>query len=84
MVTLDVTEQNKQFAKQQIEAFKKIDAGSWRYMNVEAWRGIVCEMVAGKWFEQNFVIDKTVKGLDDSGIVDDCDMIINGKKVEIK
>ena len=25
MVTLDVTEQNKQFAKQQIEAFKKID-----------------------------------------------------------
>ena len=36
MVTLEVTEQNKQFAKQQIEAFKKIDAGSWRYMNVEA------------------------------------------------
>ncbi|WP_418637664.1 hypothetical protein [Winogradskyella sp.] len=84
MVILEVTEQDKTFAKQQIEAFKKIDAGSWRYTNVEAWRGIVCEMVAGKWFEENFNIDKSAKGLDDSGIVDDCDMIINGKKVEIK
>jgi hypothetical protein len=64
MVILEVTEQDKQFAKQQIEAFKKIDAG--------------------KWFEENFKIDKSAKGLDDSGIVDDCDMIINAKKVEIK
>lgn len=84
MVILEVTEQDKQFAKQQIEAFKKIDAGSWRYTNVEAWRGIVCEMVAGKWFEENLEIDKSAKGLDDSGIFDDCDMIINAKKVEIK
>lgn len=84
MVTLEVTELDKQFAKQQIEAFKKIKAGSWRYANVEAWRGIVCEILAGKWFEQNFEINKSAKGLDDSGIVDDCDMIINTKKVEIK
>lgn len=84
MVILKVTEEDKQFAKQQIEAFLKIDAGSWRYANVEAWRGIVCEMLAGKWLEENFKIDKAAKGLDDSGIVDDCDMIINGKKVEIK
>jgi len=84
MVILEVTEQDKQFAKKQIEAFKKIDAGNWRYTNVEAWRGIVCEMVTGKWFEENFEIDKSVKGLDDSGIIDDCDMIINSKKVEIK
>ena len=34
--------------------------------------------------EQNFKVDKSAKGLDDSGVVDDCDMIINAKKVEIK
>lgn len=84
MVILKVSEQDKLFAKQQIEAFKKIDAGSWRYTNVEAWRGIVCEMLASKWFEQNYKIDKIAKGLDDSGIFDDCDMIINAKKVEVK
>lgn len=84
MITLQVTEQDKQFAKDQIEAFKKIDAGRWRYTNVEAWRGVVCEMLTSKWLEQHFKIDKSAKGLDDSGIVDDCDMIINGKKVEIK
>lgn len=84
MIVLTVTAQDKEFAKQQIEAFKKIDAGSWRYKDVEAWRGIVCEMLASKWLEQNFKVDKAAKGLDDSGIVDDCDMIINGKKIEIK
>lgn len=84
MVILKVSEQDKQFAKQQIEAFKKIEAGSWRYTNVEAWRGIVCEMLTSKWFEENFEIEKSAKELDDSGIVDDCDMIINAKKVEIK
>lgn len=84
MLTVKVTEQDKLFAKQQIEAFKKIDAGSWRYSGVEAWRGIVCEMLTSKWLEENFEIEKPAKGLDDSGIVDDCDMIINSKKVEIK
>lgn len=84
MVQLKVTEEDKKFAKQQIEEFEKIDAGSWRYKDVEAWRGIVCEMLASKWFEQNFKIDKKAKGLDNSGIIDDCDMIINSKKIEIK
>lgn len=84
MVVVQVTEKDKLFAIQQIEAFKKIKAGSWRYSNVEAWRGIVCEMLASKWLEENFTIEKSAKGLDDSGIVDDCDMIINSKKVEIK
>lgn len=84
MLILKVTEYDKEFAKRQIEAFKKIDAGSWRYTDVEAWRGIVCEMLASKWFEQNFSVAKSAKGLDDSGVVDDCDMIINAKKVEIK
>lgn len=84
MLILKVNEYDKEFAKRQIDAFKKIDAGSWRYNDVEAWRGIVCEMLASKWFEQNFEVTKSAKGLDNSGIVDDCDMIINAKKVEIK
>ena len=84
MLILKVSEQDKDFAKRQIEAFKKIDAGSWRYTDVEAWRGIVCEMLASKWFEQNYEVAKSAKGLDTSGIIDDCDMIINTKKVEIK
>lgn len=84
MITLKVTESDKQFAKVQIEAFKKIEAGSWRYSNVEAWRGIVCEILTSKWLESKFNVSKPAKGLDNSGIVDDCDLIINGKKVEIK
>lgn len=84
MILIKVSEEDKQFAKQQVQAFEKIDAGSWRYTNVEAWRGIVCEMLASKWLKEKYNVDKDAKGLDDSGIVDDCDMIINGKKIEIK
>jgi hypothetical protein len=84
MITVKVTEEDKQFAKQQIEAFEKIDAGSWRYKGVEAWRGIVCEMVVSKWLASKFIIEKEAKGLDDSGVVDDCDLIILNKTVEIK
>jgi hypothetical protein len=84
MTTVKVTEEDKQFAKQQIEAFEKIDAGSWRYKGVEAWRGIVCEMVVSKWLASKFIIEKEAKGLDDSGVVDDCDLIILNKTVEIK
>jgi len=84
MILIKVSEEDKQFAKQQIQAFEKIDAGSWRYSDVEAWRGIVCEMLTSKWLKEKFNADKDAKGLDDSGIVDDCDMIINGKKIEIK
>ena len=84
MITVKVTKEDKQFAKQQIEAFEKIDAGSWRYKDVEAWRGIVCEMVVSKWLASKFIIEKEAKGLDDSGVVDDCDLIILNKTVEIK
>ena len=84
MIKIKVSEKDIKFAKEQIEAFKKIDQGQWRYKNVEAWRGIVCEMITSKWLQQNFKVDKIAKGLDDSGIVDNCDMIINSKKVEIK
>lgn len=84
MIRIKVTETDISFAKQQIEEFKKIEAGSWRYKNVEAWRGIVCEMLTSKWLEENFDVQESAKGLDTSGIVDDYDLMINDKKVEIK
>ena len=84
MINLEVTKKDKDFAKKQIEDFEKIKQGKWRYENVETWRGVVCEMVTSKWIEQNFKVDKPAKGLDNSGVFDDCDMIINSKKVEIK
>lgn len=84
MITIKVSEKDKEFAKNQIEEFKKIEAGNWRYTNVEAWRGIVCEMITSKWLSENFNVEKEAKGLDNSGIVDDCDLIISSKKVEIK
>ena len=84
MIIIKVTEKDIEFAKLQIEEFKKIDAGSWRYTNVEAWRGIVCEMLTSKWLENNYIVTQPAKGLDNSGIVDDCDLIINNKKIEIK
>lgn len=84
MIIIQVSEEDKLFAKKQIDAFKKIKAGSWRYTDVEAWRGIVCEILACKWLASKYTIDKLAKGLDTTGIVDECDMIINSKKVEIK
>jgi len=84
IVEIEVTQKDIDFAKKQIEEFKKIDAGSWRYKNVEAWRGIVCEMLTSKWLEENFNVTKSAKGLDNSGIVDDYDLLINDKKIEIK
>ena len=34
------------------------------------------------WKKYN--VEKKVKGLDTSGVIDDCDLIINSKKIEIK
>jgi hypothetical protein len=84
MLKIKVTEEDKQFAKQQIKAFERTQYGKWRYTNVEAWRGIVCEMLTSKWLQQKFNVEKSAKGLDTSGIVDECDLMISGKKVEIK
>lgn len=84
MIKIEVSDSDIQFAKNQIEAFERTENGSWRFEYVEAWRGIVCEMLTGKWFEQNYQVEKKVKGLDTSGVLDDCDMIINKKKIEIK
>jgi hypothetical protein len=84
IITVKVTEEDKEFAKNQIKAFEKIYAGSWRYKDVEAWRGIVCEMLVSKWLASKFKIDKEAKGLDDSGVIDDFDLIVENKTVEVK
>ena len=84
MINIPVLETDKDFARDQIKAFEQIKEGQYRYTDVEAWRGVVCEMLTGKWLEQNYNVEKPAKGLDNSGLYDDCDMVINSKKVEIK
>lgn len=84
MIILKVKEEDKTYAKLQIKEFEKIKEGSWRYSDVEAWRWIVCEMLASKWLERYYNVTKKAKWLDSSWIFDDCDLIINDKKVEIK
>lgn len=84
MIILPVKSEFIAKAKEQIKAFEQIEAGSWRYTNVEAWRGIVCEFVVQEWLKDNFIIEVEAKGLDTSGIVDECDVVINGIKIEIK
>ena len=44
-IELIVTDEWKEFAKNQIKDFEKTPQGQWRYADVEAWRGIVCEML---------------------------------------
>lgn len=84
MITINVSQSDIDFAKNQIEEFKKIEAGSWRYSGVEAWRGIVCEMLASKWLSQKFNVQEEATGLLPTGIEDDYDLIVNDKKIEIK
>lgn len=83
-INIEVRQSDIDFAKNQIDEFKKIQQGKYRYIGVEAWRGVVCEMLTSKWLENNYNVEKPAKGLDSSGIIDDCDMVINSKKVEIK
>ena len=84
IINIEVKHSDKDFAKNQIEEFKKIEQGKYRYNGVEAWRGVVCEMLTSRWLGENYNVDKPAKGLDNSGVIDDCDMIVNSKKVEIK
>lgn len=84
MIEIQVTQEAIKRAKQQISEFEKTEAGQWRYQNVEAWRGVVCEMLVSEWLAERFDVTVPAKGLDTSGNVDDYDLIINGKKVEIK
>ena len=83
-INIEVRQSDIDFAKNQIAEFKKIEQGKYRYTGVEAWRGIVCEMLTSKWLQSNYNVEKPAKGLDNSGVIDDCDMIINSKKLEIK
>lgn len=84
MIKIKVSDKDKLFAKNQIAEFEKIKEGQWRYKNVEAWGGIVCEMVTAKWLEDNYEVKETAKGLDTSGKIDDFDLIVNNYKVEVK
>ncbi len=84
MIELTVTDEEIAFAKNQIAEFTRSEAGNWRYDNVEAWRGVVCEMIVSKWLEENFDVQVKAKGIDTSGNEDDYDLKINEKKVEIK
>ena len=84
MITLSVSDNDIQFAKEQIKRFTEIPQGKWRYEGVEAWRGIVCEMLTSEWLEQNFKVQERAKGLDTTGVPDDYDLVISNKKVEIK
>lgn len=81
---IDVKEKDKTFAKKQIDDFKKIPQGRYRYTNVEAWRGIVCEILTVEWLAKKYNLPIKAKGLDDSGVYDDYDVLINDKKIEIK
>ena len=84
MIEISVTEEDINFAKKQISEFEKIEEGKWRYSDVEAWRGVVCEMLVSNWLGLKFNVNVKAKGLDTSGIYDEYDLIINSKKIEIK
>jgi hypothetical protein len=75
-------------AKSQVGAFKATKKGKYRYSGVEAWKGVVCELIVSAWlrykFSRLYIGIKEAKGLDCSGVYDDYDMLINGKKIEIK
>lgn len=75
-------------AKKQVSNFEKTEKGKYRYSKVEAWKGVVCELIVSAWlsykFHRIYKDIKEAKGLDTSGLYDDYDMIINGKKIEIK
>eukprot|EP01156_Anaeramoeba_ignava_P018624 Anaeramoba_ignava/a92356_36.p1 GENE.a92356_36~~a92356_36.p1 ORF type:complete len:164 (-),score=10.90 a92356_36:140-631(-) len=84
MIVIKVEQSDIDFAKNQIEEFKKIKAGQWRYSGVEAWRGIVCEMITSNWLKEKFNVEEEATGLLPTGIEDAYDLIISGKKIEIK
>ena len=84
MIHIPVTIEDIDFAKNQIAAFEQSDYGTWRYRDVEAWRGVVCEMLASRWLTSQFGAEVQAKGIDTSGNCDLFDVLIKGKKIEIK
>lgn len=83
-ISIDVTEEIKRKAKEQVKEFEQTQKGSYRYKGVKAWRGVACEFIASDWLTKNFDVEEEAKGLDTSGKYDEQDMIINKKKIEIK
>ena len=84
MITIPVPLEKIEFAKKQISEFEKISAGRWRYKNVEAWRGIVCEILTSDWLKNFYNVIESAKGLDNSGIYDSYDILIDNIKIEVK
>jgi len=85
MITMRVTQDLVKLAKQQVAAFEKETFGQYRYSGVEAWKGIVCELLVQEWLEsEGYLFEQKAKGLDTSGEVDKCDIVINGVKIEVK
>ena len=84
MIRVWVTEEMKNEAQAQIEVFKNSPNGKWRYKGVKAWRGVVCELITSRWLTDNYNVQKEAEGIDDSGIFDLCDMVIDDKMVELK
>ena len=85
MITKQVTQNLVELAQQQVAAFEKETFGQYRYPGVEAWKGIVCELLVQEWLEsEGYSFEQKAKGLDTSGKVDKCDIAINGVKIEVK
>ena len=84
MIILTVLAEDINFAKNQIKKFEKTKNGSFRYNDVHAWRGVVCELLCSKWLSEHYKVTEKANCLEDLGRFDNYDMIINNKKVEIK
>lgn len=84
MIQIPVHYTDIEKAKDQIDTYEKSSYGEWRYSGVEAWKGIVCEILCGDWLRSKYGSDMDPDGLVLRDYYDPCDMIINGKKVEIK
>lgn len=81
---MKVSQDDIDFAREQIEKFEQIEQGQWRYNDVEAWRGVVAEILASRWLSENFDVGEAATGLLPTGIEDEYDLIVNGRTVEIK
>ena len=88
MIKINVTDQDIIYAKEQIIEFEKTRSGKYRYQNVKSYRGIICEMLTSNYLNKYFNVSVKATGLVYKGNelddIDDFDMVINGKKVEIK
>lgn len=73
LIRIKVKDSDISFAKKQIEKFKNTDNGNWRYPKIEAWRGIISEMLTSTWLESHYHVLKKAKSI---GKSDNCDEII--------